>query len=958
MSLRRSPQNRKKPVPRSLPSDLTDGVRDESGRDIQLAAGDSTTSPADSKFSSSSFCTGSQPNTESLESISISSASEFSATGTDDRSTSSPLGDGDSIHSGAIDILAERVHLSSGSPRIDLSDSPIDMSLESCESGFLTADIGGIAVQKPKPLPGNKAVLASKVGKGSTLPRMSKSYTVGGVSAEKQVSISLLPPVKPDRNYSKRKRANACASSIVEPESDSDTENEETEKCSFMQENPRIDVSRSSTLDDGENPQTDGHSRSSTLKANEVGSLETLVNTSSIQPPPSAAVEEDSSRMLAEREVASKAETTPTGSSSVTSPNTDHPPSESVPTYREDGVSDLSQVSRTRSNSSSKRALPIASIDLVLRHSNTSPFKPVTRKRSMSNSPHVRKKPKPLPRLSVKKFDVEDKEKREALFISSLPADFKPTPTPRVHQRSGSGKERGDSLSGNDGDKRKEDHVGAGLENVTEDIGAVSNGDEDIVEGGYVLVSDRCINNDGGEGVDDVPGGVSLNVEQDGVSRTECRTSEGKEVSANAGGVGNGGCSRDYNSSDGVGNVCSGGNVCNGEDSNSKANDANGVGHDASRSEEIDHISSGGSVSGASKSLSSDPPVQKDSQQGSSEQSSGESGCMSPTDLGSFDPSISGPVRPPRKKRNTKIKKEAISLPVTPDHRMASNGTDDIPSSGSFGHTLCDQSPARTSLTSSAELIDDPSAFKDRSSDSTSSKSRDQDGSESGRSQDIDVSNEKYQDLPLFHDEEDEPVSPLVEGLRSSHMRGVLHGQLQSRSSQNSLTVWTGSTPSSYTAGLSRPYSMLLSGDDSFMHGGQRSSDLFAAGGFSLPRQNNSVGGAVLWNNQTLDYKQSVKLSHASSKFQRHRRFHSDVLKNFFFWKEWAAESLSSSLPPFPPSVPPFPHSVPPFPPSVRPFPPSVPPFPLSVPPFPPSVPPFPPSVPPFPPSLPSLPFS
>lgn len=57
--------------------------------------------------------------------------------------------------------------------------------------------------------------------------------------------------------------------------------------------------------------------------------------------------------------------------------------------------------------------------------------KGVSRKRSKSNSPYVRKKPKPLPRKALTAKQVLNDEARNNIFLSSLPANFKPVPLPR-----------------------------------------------------------------------------------------------------------------------------------------------------------------------------------------------------------------------------------------------------------------------------------------------------------------------------------------------------------------------------------------------------------------------------------------------------------------------------------------------------------------------------------------------
>ena len=854
MSLRRSPQHqrRQKPVPRSLPTDLADGREDQDERVVQLP----DDSPADSKISSCSFSTaGSHPTTESLESMSISSASEFSATGTDDRSAVSPLGDGDS--SGPIEFVAGR-----SIPRMDLSDSPVDMSVDRTDDYYLKSD-GSTDFQQPVPKLIGKPLKPHR-HKVSTIPRMKQSSQSSSERKYSSPMELLPPPVKPMRDYSKRKRADATVRSVVEPESDSDTDNEAASGANRSPQNPRVEMSRSSTLED-DSIQEEGHSRSGTLRASREGSQETLVNTSMVPSVSSVTADDDHIKTLVEREVSSKAETTPTDSSSVVSPGaSSHIPMEDVPGIQEEGLPDLLQVNRSRSKSNSKHPLPTSSIGMVLNHSSSSPFKPVARNRSRSGNSQVKKKPKPLPRLSVKKVGSSELEKREALFISSLPADFKVTPVPVARDRR---KERGSEAddkmnthgSLQNGKERYDMKVidSAACKAEVNGLLGTENENNSVLSGKAsegTRVIDPVVATESTGGIDvvdgDKPGTQIVADEEDTAAEGRSLTCSNSEILKES----------DENRSNGEesSEVDTSKEFCVNENvillstvkgaaaSNETARDSGGLPEECVEGRQVQQV-------------------------GSSEQSSGESSCLSPTDFVEVDPVSAPPVRPPRRKRSTFLnKKDMISLPLTAsEDTLKRNGGDDIPTCSSSSTTSCDQSPAHAA-SADFVIVDHQSGSKDLSSDSISSISRELDGSESAVSQEVNV--EKSQDLPanLLFPESEEPLSPLVAGLRKSQVKSLTQGQLQNRGSQNSMMVNTGSTPS-HPSGLFRPYSMMLSADEGFVNGGERSSDFYTTGShFSLPRQQSSSalsGAATTWSHHhTLDYRHSVKLSPASSK--------------------------------------------------------------------------------------------
>ena len=325
---------------------------------------------------------GCQQDAESLDSLSVSSASEFSATGTDDRSTSSP-GDVESSHSGAMDVLAEQIYLYSGGGMGVCESTPTfqDLSLEISDSSRQAME-SGINVRKPE------ALTVSNVAKGSLWMKK-----------------GLSPP----------------AASASHSESDSDTENGEGELCVVMDET----LQGTSCTFDSDWSGKDNHNMAGTLKDGEVG----IQKTSNARNMPSASppgLEDIAIKLKSEQEVISNPQSTL--ESGITSASVNDP---SFPYCLHDsncastGKNEVFVVSPERGRKKPKHPpIPL--------YGNPSPFKPTAWRRNKSSSLCLHKKPKPLPKLTVRKKQplhiYREEKKRKALFISSLPADFKPVP--------------------------------------------------------------------------------------------------------------------------------------------------------------------------------------------------------------------------------------------------------------------------------------------------------------------------------------------------------------------------------------------------------------------------------------------------------------------------------------------------------------------------------------------------
>ena len=317
--------------------------------------------------------------TVSLDSVSVSSTSEFSTAGTDDRSTCSPCGDGERGErggfSGPVDIVngGEQVCLISGDKErtLGFSDpllsSSIESPLEVCATSYQTVD-SGITVDSevsPTDMTAGKGLSTVTDGKGSLLT----SGVVGKGSSSQQPQ--------------ERVRGNEAQVSQLST-LDTSTADVSDQDAKLSQ----IDSSWSSTSEDSTCRLT-VNSRSGTLKANTSGDSDTL-----------------------------KTGTTPTSNGDFGDSGV-QPEANCGEAAVADGNRGAEQAGRGYANL------------CIMANSTRTDHKAVSRKRSKSStSPHTRKKPKPLPRKSlVKQLLCEDA--RNELFLSSLPSNFKPTPLPR-----------------------------------------------------------------------------------------------------------------------------------------------------------------------------------------------------------------------------------------------------------------------------------------------------------------------------------------------------------------------------------------------------------------------------------------------------------------------------------------------------------------------------------------------
>lgn len=413
-------RNRKQSSSNSLSTDLTDsgasashepiveggggvgvgeGVAgEESVVRLTAEAAANGVSSRDTRSTSKIIFLGCSQDAGSLDSLSVSSTSEFSATGTDERSTSS-LGDAESSHSGAMDILVDRIYLyPSGGVRV--SESPVfqDMSTEVSGSSCQTVD-SGINIQRPK------GSTTSKVGQGSTI------LWIGKVPSPKTASTH----------------------SDVLPESDSDTANgEEGEACTVAEVNLNMDVSGTSSTLESDQSGRDNHSRSGTLKDREVVGQETAVNTRHMPSPSPAGTEVIATKLKTEREVFSSALSTM--NRDITSASINN--STCSPDLQDANCASTANNANNRiacdsSGGGRKKPMFPPTSKGVLPGSST-PFKPLVRKRSKSSNPCIHKKPKPLPPLTSKTkhslLTGGGEIKKETVFLSSLPANFKSIP--------------------------------------------------------------------------------------------------------------------------------------------------------------------------------------------------------------------------------------------------------------------------------------------------------------------------------------------------------------------------------------------------------------------------------------------------------------------------------------------------------------------------------------------------
>ena len=439
-------RSRKTPNSKSLPSDVTDmGMpttqelmnseirqkveeRERRMEENELAvkegsataAAAAAVSPRDSKLAPKILYHGCHQDAESLDSLSVSSVSEFSLTGVDDRGANSPV-DGESIHSGTMDVLADRMYLYGGD-FAGMSDSPIfkDVckSLGKAKNNSLKTESRLDAVTQPPARPG------STVHEKETCFSSKKTTPTDDVAKQ-----DLLPNEHSEGLLSLQEAQASSHSVVIQYNADSDTEDAGGEAATAAEGNLYVDVSGSSTLE-SDNQET------------------FLPETLPLSLP--ADPEEIPIDLIAKRDTVSKAELTSDGGSTTSVNRSTHIPANCTSSGQDEVLIDSDEGSKRTTDSNECR--PIHRTELSWSAISSS-LKPVARKRSKSSSSCVRSKPKPLPRLFKKRKSCdEDRQKKEARFLSSLPADFKLAPLSRgcigVRNGQGGGEEDRENTNG------------------------------------------------------------------------------------------------------------------------------------------------------------------------------------------------------------------------------------------------------------------------------------------------------------------------------------------------------------------------------------------------------------------------------------------------------------------------------------------------------------------------------
>ena len=477
----------------SLPAELVDGIKSpellQGRRQQQQPEGRTSASEEpDHKAKRKAIMLNYHQDTVSLDSVSVSSTSEFSAAGTDDRSTCSPVCDGESSSSGPVDILrGDRVCLNSGERGLGFSDPLSDplsysclgeVSLEVSESSFQTVDSGinvdgGLSVETGKGSPRH-----IPDGKGSTLVT---NRDAGKGSCDSQTTVRQVVECE-------KVTSEVCGTDQEPTSSGMDNgdipsggrevlgafEDSLSTLPLLLEEGTVVGgslaSSKTSTLNNSTSVPSSG---CGTLEAKTlcVGEDSSSGGGVGLSEQVAARLSNGDAKLaISDRVAITNAEPTadqtcgearPLTSSSDLSPPKDpatHPPfghDEHVASNGSRLNSDLAppgessrhhayanlQIFGKSDWSSSGGGMALS--ELVQRGSN--------RKRCKSNSPYMRKKPKPLPRKSVQEKvssggsgsgvgssgsgvgSVDNGgDARNNIFVSSLPANFKPVPSPRL----------------------------------------------------------------------------------------------------------------------------------------------------------------------------------------------------------------------------------------------------------------------------------------------------------------------------------------------------------------------------------------------------------------------------------------------------------------------------------------------------------------------------------------------
>lgn len=460
-SLRISPRSRSKQAaspPLSLPSDLTDGpaipeveVTSSSAEKV----GSRVESSGDhlQKAKRKEIILNYHQDTVSLDSVSVSSTSEFSsATGTDDRSTCSPLGDGESSLSSVVDSVGGgRVCLNGGDGVLGtgFSFSADASSLEISGSSFLTVD-SGITLDRPSAMSfastldgkGSPQAQVLLTGKGSAPPR-ARSTGKGSSATQHSHVPKAQEDYKDLRNGFDSELEGRYKLDDTLPGSSQNGTRSALEEDDFMlpgeSENGTLKSERTISSGSG----TIIESGSSTLRSNDTSpspfqALESE-ESCSLNPEgvgPQQPSGQDPNLSFAKRETISSAESTSIGVCGARDLNhADLSPCTDAGRHCRPVVASGKGESKDSNHLKSPRQQPsqgYANIEVssgggsVLKAGAEHSSRNQSRKRSKSSSPYVRKKPKPLPRKSLKKQATVDE-----IFLSSLPPNFKPSPLPR-----------------------------------------------------------------------------------------------------------------------------------------------------------------------------------------------------------------------------------------------------------------------------------------------------------------------------------------------------------------------------------------------------------------------------------------------------------------------------------------------------------------------------------------------
>ena len=356
-----------------------------------------------------SFFLGYHPDEVSCEdSVSVSSQSEFSMTGTDERSTTSPLGDGTiTSSSDPIDIVNVNGRVCISGEESDPSlvpdsgllwDSSLEVTL--CADSCHTLDSGvnlseSVNEDHPPMIMNGKGSsdihvpVVNGEKPSTTLNSEKKRNEPGNRMLSDSIDFERVPSDLKPKLEVKSSRS-VWKDSIVKPESDSDTDSERSTPNTAR----KVGVTF------------------------EVGSIDTKFSELALQHGPSVVHLSQTSEKTSDHQD----ESTPihTTETQVSPPQVSEQEHLQPLSNTESKENHLLQTDSINLSPYANLFIPgLGQGRSVVDQSATA------RPRSKSSSPKVPKKPKPLPRSLVLTSHKEEPSKEE-LFISSLPADFRP----------------------------------------------------------------------------------------------------------------------------------------------------------------------------------------------------------------------------------------------------------------------------------------------------------------------------------------------------------------------------------------------------------------------------------------------------------------------------------------------------------------------------------------------------